>query len=164
MRLLTPNIGLIFWMTLTFIAVLVILGKWGWPVIIKGLKKRENDIKAALQAARNAQTEVAKLKAGKEELLIEAKAQRDEILKQAQDTSSKIIANAKLQAKEEANNIALQAKADIEAEKEKAINDLKQQVSLLSLDIAQKVLEKEVASKQEAERLIENQMAKLSLN
>lgn len=164
MSLLTPNIGLIFWMTLTFIIVLLILGKWGWPVVIKGLKKRENDIKNSLEAAQNAKKEMEKLKADNSLLLAQASKERDEILKQARETSSEMIAQAKVQARQESEKIVLQAKADIETQKNKALNDLKQQVGLLSLDIAEKVLQKQVSSKQESMQIIEEQMAKLNLN
>jgi F-type H+-transporting ATPase subunit b len=162
MSLLTPGIGLIFWMTLTFLIVLFILGKWGWPVIIKSLKKREKDIKDSLLAAENAKKEMEKLKAGNEELLAQAQKERDDILKQAKLSGNQMIDEAKDKAKQEAEKIILQARQDIALEKENAIKDLKNQLAQISLDIAQKVLEQEVKDPQASEELINKQIEKIS--
>ncbi len=162
MSLLTPGIGLIFWMTLTFLIVLFILGKWGWPVIIKGLKKREKDIKDSLLAAENAKKEMEKLKASNEELLAQAQKERDDILKQAKLSGNQMIDEAKEKAKQEAEKIILQARQDIVLEKENAIKDLKNQLAQISLDIAQKVLEQEVKNPQTSEELINKQIEKIS--
>ncbi len=162
MGLLTPGIGLIFWMTLTFIIVLFVLGKWGWPVVIKGLRKREEDIKHSLLAAENAKKEMEKLKASNEELLAEAREQRDTILKQAKQSGNQIIEEAKQTAKNEADKIILQAKKDIAYEKDKALKDLKGELAQMSLDIAQKVLSHEVKNPQTSEEVIKEQIDKLS--
>lgn len=162
MELLTPAIGLIFWNTIIFLIVLFILGKWGWPVITKGLRKREQDIKNSLLAAEDAKKEMEKLKAGNEELLNQARQERDNILKEAKQTSNQMIEQAKISAKQEAENIILQAKQDIISEKEKAIKEVQSQMAQLSLDIAQKVLEQEVENPQRSEELIKKQMEKLS--
>ena len=162
MGLLTPGIGLIFWMTLTFIIVLFVLGKWGWPVVIKGLRKREEDIKHSLLAAENAKKEMEKLKASNEELLAEAREQRDSILKQAKQSGNQIIEAAKQTAKNEADKIILQAKEDIAYEKDKALKDLKGELAQMSLDIAQKVLSHEVKNPQTSEEVIKEQIDKLS--
>ena len=162
MGLLTPGIGLIFWMTLTFLIVLFVLGKWGWPVVIKGLRKREEDIKHSLLAAENAKKEMEKLKASNEELLAEAREQRDSILKQAKQSGNQIIEEAKQTAKNEADKIILQAKEDIAYEKDKALKDLKGELAQMSLDIAQKVLSHEVKNPQTSEEVIKEQIDKLS--
>lgn len=162
MELLTPAIGLIFWNTIIFLIVLFILGKWGWPVITKGLRKREQDIKNSLLAAEDAKQEMEKLKAGNEELLNQARQERDNILKEAKQTSNQMIEQARQSAKQEAENIIEQAKQDIISEKEKAVKEVKSQMAQLSLDIAQKVLEQEVENPQRSEDLIKKQMEKLS--
>lgn len=162
MGLLTPGIGLIFWMTLTFLIVLFVLGKWGWPVVIKGLRKREEDIKHSLLAAENAKKEMEKLKASNEELLAEAREQRDSILKQAKQSGNQIIEAAKQTAKNEADKIILQAKEDIAYEKDKALKDLKGELARMSLDIAQRVLSHEVKNPQTSEEVIKEQIDKLS--
>ncbi|MBP3253889.1 MAG: F0F1 ATP synthase subunit B [Bacteroidales bacterium] len=162
MGLLTPDIGLVFWMTLTFAVVLFILGKWGWPVIIKGLKKREEDIKNSLLAAENAKKEMEKLKAGNEELLLQARQERDNILKEAKQAGSQMIEQAREQAKLEADKIILQARENINFEKEKAIKEVQTQMAQLSLDIAQKVIEREVENPQVSSELIAKQLEKIS--
>ena len=149
-------------MTLTFLIVLFILGKCGWPVIIKSLKKREKDIKDSLLAAENAKKEMEKLKAGNEELLAQAQKERDDILKQAKLSGNQMIDEAKDKAKQEAEKIILQARQDIALEKENAIKDLKNQLAQISLDIAQKVLEQEVKDPQTSEELINKQIEKIS--
>ncbi|MBO6118575.1 MAG: F0F1 ATP synthase subunit B [Bacteroidales bacterium] len=162
MGLLTPGIGLIFWMTLTFLIVLFILGKWGWPVIIKSLKKREEDIKNSLLAAENAKKEMEKLKAGNEELLAQAREERDNILKEAKQAGNQMIEDARQKAKSEAEKIILQARENINFEKEKAIKEVQSQMAQLSLDIAQKVLEQEVKDPQMSSQLIAKQLEKIS--
>ena len=162
MGLLTPGIGLIFWMTLTFLIVLFILGKWGWPVIIKSLKKREEDIKNSLLAAENAKKEMEKLKAGNEELLAQAREERDNILKEAKQAGNQMIEDARQKAKSEAEKIILQARENINFEKEKEIKEVQSQMAQLSLDIAQKVLEQEVKDPQMSSQLIAKQLEKIS--
>ena len=162
MGLLTPGIGLIFWMTLTFLIVLLILGKWGWPVIIKGLRKREEDIRNSLLAAENAKKEMEKLKAGNEELLAQAREERDNILKEAKQAGNQMIEDAREKAKIEAAKIILQARENINFEKEKAIKEVQTQMAQLSLDIAQKVIEQEVKNSQTSEELIAKQLEKIS--
>ncbi|MBR1774333.1 MAG: F0F1 ATP synthase subunit B [Bacteroidales bacterium] len=162
MGLLTPGIGLIFWMTLTFLIVLLILGKWGWPVIIKGLRKREEDIRNSLLAAENAKKEMEKLKAGNEELLAQAREERDNILKEAKQAGNQMIEDAREKAKAEAEKIILQARENINFEKEKAIKEVQTQMAQLSLDIAQKVIEQEVKNPQTSEELIAKQLEKIS--
>ena len=162
MGLLTPGIGLIFWMTLTFLFVLLILGKWGWPVIIKGLRKREEDIRNSLLAAENAKKEMEKLKAGNEELLAQAREERDNILKEAKQAGNQMIEDAREKAKAEAEKIILQARENINFEKEKVIKEVQTQMAQLSLDIAQKVIEQEVKNPQTSEELIAKQLEKIS--
>ena len=162
MGLLTPGIGLIFWMTLTFLIVLLILGKWGWPVIIKGLRKREEDIRNSLLAAENAKKEMEKLKAGNEELLAQAREERDNILKEAKQAGNQMIEDAREKAKAEAEKSILQARENINFEKEKAIKEVQTQMAQLSLDIAQKVIEQEVKNPQTSEELIAKQLEKIS--
>ena len=164
MNLITPGIGLIFWMTLTFLIVLFILGKWGWPVVIKGLKKREEEIKGSLEAAKKAQEEMANLKAGNEELLRKAQEERDNILKEAKEIKDKMINDAKGQAKEEADKILASTKESINYEKMKAISDIKNQIANFSIEIAEKVLCEQVKDKKSSEEIISKEIEKINLN
>ncbi len=164
MELLTPGIGLIFWMTIIFVIVLLILGKWGWPVLIKTIRQRETEIKESLDAAKQAQQEMQKLKLDNEILLKEAKAERDNLLKDAQNIRNRIIEEAKSQAISESDKIILQARENIQAEKKQAIEDLKKQVSLFSMEIAEKILKAELADKQKSEQIISQELENIKFN
>lgn len=164
MELLTPGIGLIFWMTIIFVIVLVILGKWGWPVLIKSIKKRETDIRDSLYAAKKAQEEMKQLKLDNETLLQEAKRERDELLKDAKKLKDQIIEQAKQQATLEADKIIVQARENIETEKRKAVEDLKNQISIFSIEIAEKVLKSELSDKEKSEKIISQELENIKFN
>lgn len=163
MDLLTPGIGLIFWMTIIFLIVLFILGKWGWPVLIKSLKDREESIKKSLQAADKAKEEMASLQANNEQLLLQAKKERDQILKEAEQIKEQIIEEARNEAKKEADKITSSARENIIFEKNKAIEELKEKVSELSIDIAEKILQSELSDKKKSEQIIEREMERIQL-
>lgn len=163
MDLLTPGIGLIFWMTIIFLIVLFILGKWGWPVLIKSLKDREESIKKSLQAADKVKEEMANLQANNEQLLLQAKKERDQILKEAEQIKEQIIEEARNEAKKEAEKITSSARENIIFEKNKAIDELKEKVSGLSIDIAEKILQSELSDKKKSEQIIEREMEKIQL-
>ena len=121
MELVNPGIGLIVWMTLAFLAILYILGKYAWGPIMKSLKERESTIHDALNSAEKAKEEMKKLKFSNEQLLQEAKNERDAILAAARKIKESIIEESKLKATEEANRIIISAKESIENEKMAAI-------------------------------------------
>ena len=104
MELIKPELGLIFWMLISFLLVMFILGKFAWPLILKALKEREESIANALNSARKAKEEMAALTADNEKLIIQARAERDLLLKEARDTRDSIVAEAKNKAQAEANN------------------------------------------------------------
>lgn len=164
MELLTPGIGLIFWMTIIFVIVLAILGKWGWPVLIKSIKKRETDIRDSLNAAKQAQEEMKQLKLDNESLLQEAKQERDELLKEAKKLKDQIIEQAKQQATLEADKIIVQARENIETEKRQAVEDLKNQISLFSIEIAEKILKSELSDKEKSEKIISQELENIKFN
>ena len=152
MELVNPGIGLIVWMTLAFLAILYILGKYAWKPIMAALKERESTIHDALNSAEKAKEEMLKLKFSNEELLQEAKNERDAILATARKIKESIIDEAKQKASEEANRIIVSAKESIENEKMAAITELKNQLADLSLEVAKKILKRELSDpkKQEA--------------
>jgi F-type H+-transporting ATPase subunit b len=139
-----PDFGLIFWTTIIFLLFWTIIGKFGFRPIISALKKREEDIQNSLDEAKKARLEMANLKAENEELLIQAREERAMILKEAKVAKDKIIAEAKEKAKEEAKKIVETAKVQIENQKMAAITDLKNQVGIISIEIAEKLLQKEL--------------------
>lgn len=164
MDLLTPSIGLIFWMTISFIVLLIILGKYAWKPILKALENRENSIQKSLDEAKNAREEMAKLTSQNEQILKEARMEREAILKEAREIKDKIINDAKDAATAESNKIIQSAKETINAERISAINQIKNEVADLSVDIAKKVLQKELSSPEEQKKLIDSLVNQAKLN
>ncbi len=164
MDLVTPGIGMIFWTTVFFLILLIILGKFAWPAILSAVHARNDSIKKALESAEKAREEMAKLQADNEKILAEARAERDALLKEARSVKDKIIAEAKEQAGAEAAKLLQNARNSIKREKESAINEIKQQVALLSLDIAEKVLKTKLSSDKEQKALVDKLVDEIDLN
>lgn len=164
MELITPGLGLIFWMALPFLILLLILRKFAWKPILQSLKDRETSIHDALHAADRAKEEMKQLQFSNEELLHQAKDERDAILSDARKVRDVIIEESKEKAKEEAARIIASAKESIENEKMAAMTDLKNQLAELSLEIATKVLEHELADAKEQETYVKQQMVKVHFN
>ena len=160
MEIVSPGIGLILWMTLSFAALIFILRRYAWKPILKSLHDREETIDEALNQANMAREEMKNLKADNEKLLKEAQEERNVILRDARKVKESIIEEAREKANEEANNIVENAKERIENEKMAAMTDLKNQIAALSIDIAENILERELSAdnKQEAyiKKLIDN--------
>lgn len=164
MDLVTPAIGLIFWTVLIFLILLVLLYKFAWKPILGAVNHRNKSIQDALNSAETARKEMAKLKGENEQVLKEARIERDKILKEARDLKDKMVAESKDIAKAEADKIIAQAKAAIESEKRAALNEIKNQVAALSVGIAEKVLTRELADKNDQNRLIEGLLNESNIN
>ncbi|MEN8224677.1 MAG: F0F1 ATP synthase subunit B [Bacteroidota bacterium] len=160
MEIVSPGIGLILWMTLSFAALIFILRRYAWKPILKSLRDREETIDEALNMANKAREEMKDLKAGNEKLLKEAQEERSVILRDARKVKEDIIEEARTKANEEADNIVENAKERIEHEKMAAMTDLKNQIASISIEIAEKILERELSDKNKQEeymkKLIEN--------
>ena len=164
MKLVTPDIGLLFWMLVSFGIVLFLLKKFAWKPILSSLKAREESISEALNTAKKAKEEMAMLKADNEKLIQQARAERDVMLKEARDTKDAIIAESKMKAQAEANKIMANARETINTEKNAAIAELKNQVASMSIDIAEKILRQELSKDEKQKSLMENLMRDVSLN
>jgi F-type H+-transporting ATPase subunit b len=154
MKLVTPDIGLLFWMLVSFSLVLFLLKKYAWKPILSSLKERENSISDALNSARKAKEEMSALKSENEKLLAQARAERDVILKEARDAKDSIITEARSKATQEADRLLLIARESIQNEKLSAIAELKNQVATLSIDIAEKILKEELTSDEKQRKLV----------
>ena len=146
MGLVTPELGLVFWMTVSFLIVLFILKKYAWKPILSSLKDREDSITEALESAEKAKDEMAKLQSDNAKILQEAKVERENLLKEAREIKDSIINEAKNDAKLAADKIIASAKSQIETEKATALNEIKEQVVNLSVEIAEKILKKSLDS------------------
>lgn len=164
MDLLTPEIGLVFWTTISFIVLLFLLGKFAWKPILKALENREDSIQTSLDEAKRAREEMMKLTSQNEQILKEARIERESILKEAREMKDKIINEAKESAIAEGNKIILAAKETINNEKIAAVNQIKGEVADLSIDIAKKVLQKELSSAEEQKKLVETLINQSKLN
>ena len=146
MGLVTPDFGLIFWMTLSFLIVLFILKKFAWKPILSSLKAREESIEEALESAERAKDKMQEIKADNEKIIAEARKEREKMLQDADDVRKKILSDAKFEASKEANKIIESAKMQIEKEKTNAIKEIKTQVVDISVDIAEKILKKNLSA------------------
>ncbi len=162
--LISPGLGIIVWMTITFAILVLILEKFGWPVILKSLKDREVAINDALTAADKAREEMKHLQAHNEELLIKAKHERDEMLRNARMTSEQIIEDARAKAQTEADRIVETARENINYEKLQAMHDLKNQIATLSIEMAEKLIKQELQSKEKANDFVKRELENVHLN
>ncbi len=155
MELVSPGIGLIFWMLLSFGIVVFITIKYIWPAILGGLKEREEDIANSLEEAKKAREEMKSLQSDNEALIKEAKNQRDDILKEAKALKADILTEAKATATLEGNRLVEEAKKRIQQEKMVAITELKNEVAELSIGIAEKLIKTELSSKNKEKELMD---------
>jgi len=164
MELVTPEIGLIFWTTVVFSLLLVVLKKYAWKPILSAVDERNKSIEDALKAADKAKEEMLSLNADNERILMEAKKERDILLKEGREIKDSIIAEAKDKAKVDAEKILTTAKEQIINEKMKAITELKNQVANLSIEIAEKILKSELQDLNKQKELVKTAIANKDLN
>lgn len=164
MELVKPEFGLLFWMFVTFFTVLFILKKFAWGPILTMIKERENTIEAALSSAQKAREDLESIQQKNEALLQEARLEREKILKEAREIRETMLAEAKAKASAEYEKVLSGAKADIRNEKMAAINELKNQVAGLSLEIAEKILRSELSSNEKQKELASRLASEVKLN
>ena len=158
------SVGLFFWQSLLFIALILLLKKFAWGPILTAVEEREDGIKDALEAAEKAKAEMQALNADNERILAEARIERDALLKEAREIKDGIVNDAKELANTEADKILTTAKDQINNDKIKAMTELKNTVATLSIDIAEKVLRSELTDKKKQEDLVANALKETELN
>jgi F-type H+-transporting ATPase subunit b len=164
MKLVTPDFGLVIWMTLTFLTVLFLLSKFAWKPILKMISEREKTIEDALLSAEKAKNEMARLTASNEALLREAQAERDIMLKAARETKDQIINEARSRATIEAERLIAMARESINNEKMAAVTELKNQVAHLSLLVAEKLVKEQLSTNEKQMELANTLISELKLN
>lgn len=164
MELVTPGIGLIFWTTIIFLILLLILGKAAWKPITKMINKRNQSIEDALNMAETARQEMKSLQANNEKIIAEARLERDKIIKEARELKDQIVVQAKEEAAKEITKLKKAAEIEIETQKAGAIEDMKNQVLELSVSVAEKILKHELESNGEQEKLISNLLKDVQFN
>lgn len=156
--------GLFFMQLIIFLVLLLLLSKFAWRPILNSLKAREGSIADALESAENAKEEMAKLQADNQKLLQEARAERDKMLKDATDIANKIKEEAKSDAAKQADKMISDAKGAIEVEKNAALKEVTTKVAELSLEIAEKLIRKNLSDDKAQKALAEDFMKDLKLN
>lgn len=158
MGLLTPDPGLMFWMIIVFGVVFFVLAKYGFPVIIDMVEDRKAYIDDSLKAAREANEQLANVKAEGEKVLAQAREEQARILNEASATRDRIIKDAQERAMLEGQRLMDEMKKQIETEKESAIRDIRRQVAVLSVDIAEKIMRSKLADEKEQMELIDRML------
>jgi ATP synthase, F0 subunit b len=164
MELVTPGIGLLFWMTLSFGLLLFVLGKYAWKPILKAIHEREDSIETALHSAEKAREDMLLLKADNEVLLKQAREERDAMLRDARKMKEDILEEARGKANEQGQRIIETARESIQFEKMAAITELKNQIAMFSIEIAEKVIEQELSDKEKQKKFTEKLIAKIKLS
>lgn len=158
------SFGLFFWQFIILVVLVFVLGKFAWKPIVGALEAREEGIADALAAAENAKREMANLKTDNERLLKEARAERDMMIKEAREMKEALISDAKEEAQAQGEKIIAQAKATIEGEKQAALSELRNHVSSLSIDIAEKLMREQLNNKEAQTKLVEKMLDEVKLN
>ena len=159
MNLVTPDSGLIFWMTLIFAIVFVILAKFGFPVITGMVDKRQEKIEGSRRDAQKAREEVEHLQQLRDQMIAEAHTQQAQILSEAAKQRQTLLERSKADAEKQAAQIIIDARTQIESERENAMRQIRSQVSSMSVSIAEKILRKELDSPEKQQEYIDAQMS-----
>jgi F-type H+-transporting ATPase subunit b len=155
---------MIFWSTVFFLVLLFLLGKFAWPAILSAVKARNESIRNALDAAERAKKEMAKLQSDNEKILAEARAERDALMKEAKEIREKLISEAKEKAAEEARKLVKNARESIQREKVAALNEMKEQMASISVDIAEKILRIKLEDNKVQKDLVQKLINEADLN
>ena len=146
MNLMLPDSGLLFWMTIIFAIVFFVLAKFGFPIITGMVEKRGKRISDSLEAARTAEQALAHLQTEQERIISETQSKQNKLMQEAAAERDRMIAQAQDKAREEAQKIMDEARVRIQEEKEAAIKEVRKEVAVISLAIAEKVVRKELST------------------
>jgi F-type H+-transporting ATPase subunit b len=161
---LTPDVGLLFWTAVIFLALFFVLKKFVWPLILTVLNEREASIQEALDSIDTVQKDIEKLQAESEQKLAQARAEQKEILRSADETSRKIIGEAKDVAQKEYDKFITDARLVIESERKQAIQEIQDELAKHAIDIAEKILREEMKNKESYDKLIEKTIQEININ
>lgn len=164
MDLLIPGIGLIFWQTIVFLLLVVLLRKLAWKPILNSLKERDDSIQQALETAERARQEMATLKADNEILLKQAREERDKILRESREVATRMKEEAQQEARNQADKIISDARAAIDIEKQAALREVKIQVAAFALEIAERLIKQNLSTDEAQKTLVREYLEDLKLN
>ncbi len=161
---LKPDFVLLFWSSLFFILFWTLIGKFASKPIVKALKDREDEMQNSLDAAKTAGSEMSNLKAENERILAEAREEKMNIIKEAKESATLLVTEARDKAKEEAQRLLQQAKLDIETAKKAAMVDVKNEIGVMSLQIAEKIIPKQLTDQKANVEYVEKLVDEIKLN
>jgi F-type H+-transporting ATPase subunit b len=164
MELLQPGTGLIIWQFIVFVGLFLFLTKFAWKPILGSLKEREAYIQSALDTAERAKQEMLLLKADNEKLLRDAREERERIMGEAREASNRMREEATTEAKKAADKIITDARAAINIEKQAALKEVKVQVAMFSLQVAEKLMKKNLATDKAQKDLVEEYIKDIKVN
>ncbi|MDH4057241.1 MAG: F0F1 ATP synthase subunit B [Cyclobacteriaceae bacterium] len=164
MELLTPGTGLIIWQLFVFLLLVLLLSRFAWKPILTSLKERETSIQSALDTAEKTRAEMARIQADNEALFKEAREERDKIIKVAREASNQMKDEAQAEAKKMADKIIDDARAAINLEKQAAMKEVRIKVAMFSLEVAEKLMKKNLSTDQSQKDLVEQFINDLKLN
>jgi F-type H+-transporting ATPase subunit b len=164
MELLTPNPGIVFWTSLTFIILFIVLRKQAWPSILRALKVREETIAFALKDALKAKEDIELMEQKRRLIMEEARQERDGILKEARNLKSEIIDEARIIAEKESQRIKEQTNQQLIKQRQKALSEIKETIGQLSLDIAEKLLKEELSDSDRHQKVVNSYLNEMNLN
>jgi F-type H+-transporting ATPase subunit b len=162
--LVLPELGLVIWSTIAFLVLLFVLTKFAWKPIMAAVKERETGIEEALAKAEKMKAEMAQLQNENEALLAKAREERATLIKDAKETADKMVAAAQEKAKAEYDRIVADAQAAIHQQKNLALTEVKNQVGTMVIEVAEKVLRKQLADKPQQEAYIQELVNSVKLN
>jgi F-type H+-transporting ATPase subunit b len=162
--LVLPDVGLAFWSLIAFLVLLFVLGKFAWKPIMKAISEREQGIEDALAKADKVKAEMVALQSENETMINKAREERAKMLKEAKETAEKMVSEAKDKAKSEYDRIVAEAQQAITQQKNAALTDVKNQVGSLVVEVAEKVLRRELADKTGQEKYIKELAEGVKLN
>ena len=164
MDLLTPELGLFIWTLIAFLAVFFILRKFAWKPILNALSERETGIAESIAAADRVKKEMGQMQAENEKLMMQAREERTVMLKEAKEMKDHIVSEAKEQAKVEANKIIADAQQQIQQQKMAALTDVKNEIGKLSVEVAEKILRKQLATAEDQGQYVNMLAEEIKLN
>ncbi len=158
MSLLIPESGLVFWMLLSFGVVFAVLAKYGFPIITQMVEERKASIDRSLENARQADERLARLKVESDAIVANAEKEQARILREAMQERDHIIAQARQQAEETVRKEMTLMREQMQREREEAIRDIRRQVALLSVEIAEKIIRRRLSDEKEQMAMIDRML------
>lgn len=162
--LATPALGTIFWTLIIFVLFVFLLSKFAWKPVMSAIKAREEMIRDSLAAAEKAREDMLILQADNEAIIKKAREERDKILRDARVVYDKMLSDAREKGVQESEAIVTRAREAIEREKNAALNEVKNEVASLAIEVASKVLGEKLKSDDEQQRLMQRYLKEIETN